>query len=59
MKPARQLESLPAGEVALSKVATVVVANYTACHANAAQLDELQAFVRERAQILNHESPPQ
>lgn len=59
MKPARPLEALPAGEVALSAVATVVVANYTACHANAAQLEQLQAYVRERAQILKHESPPQ
>jgi hypothetical protein len=58
MKPARQLEALPAGKVALSTVATVVVANYTACHANAVQLEQLQAYLFER-QAITSQQPQQ
>lgn len=58
MRPARQLQPLPSGEVLLSTVAATVAGNYTACHANAAQLEQLQAYVREREKVFSTESAP-
>jgi len=39
--------------VQLSTVAATVVGNYGACHANAAQLEQLQAYVREREKVFS------
>lgn len=58
MRPARQLQALPSGPVQLSTVAATVAGNYTACHANAAQLEQLQAYVRDREKVFSTESPP-
>lgn len=43
--------------VALSAVAGTVTGNYTDCHANAEQLRQLQAYVREHIKILEVKAP--
>ena len=47
-----------AAPVALSAVAATVAGNYTDCHANAEQLRQLQAYVREHAKVVSAGSPP-
>lgn len=46
-----------AAPVALSAVAATVAGNYTECHANAEQLRQLQAYVREHIKILEVKAP--
>lgn len=46
-----------AAPVALSAVAATVTGNYTDCHANAEQLRQLQAYVREHINILEVKAP--
>jgi hypothetical protein len=58
MRPPRLLQPLPNGEVQLSTVAATVSGNYTACHANAAQLEQLQAYVRESEKVFSTNSAP-
>lgn len=47
-----------ASAVALSTVAATVAGNYTDCHANAEQLRQLQAYVREHKKVFSTESAP-
>lgn len=47
-----------AAPVALSAVAATVAGNYTDCHANAEQLRQLQAYVREHVKVVSAGSPP-
>ena len=47
-----------AAPVALSAVAATVAGNYTECHANAEQLRQLQAYVREHVKVVSAGSPP-
>lgn len=56
MRQARPLQPLPDGPVHLSTVAATVAGNYAACHANAAQLEQLQAYVLERENVFARES---
>lgn len=46
-----------AAPIALSTVADTVAGNYTDCHANAEQLKQLQAYVREHIKILEVKAP--
>jgi hypothetical protein len=47
-----------AAPIALSAVAATVAGNYTECHANAEQLRQLQAYVREHVKTLSAGAPP-
>lgn len=58
MRAPRPLQPLPDGEVQLSTVAATVAGNYGACHANAAQLEQLQAYVREREKVFSAAPAP-
>ncbi|MDF1652620.1 hypothetical protein [Pseudomonas aeruginosa] len=42
----------------ISTVAATVAGNYGACHANAAQLEQLQAYVREREKVFSAAPAP-
>ncbi len=47
-----------ASPLALSAVTATVAGNYTECHANAEQLRQLQAYVREHVKALSADAPP-
>jgi len=47
-----------AAPVALSTVAATVGGNYTECHANAEQLRQLQAYLRDHGKIISGDQPP-
>lgn len=55
--PAGAADEAPAG-IALSTVAGTVAANYTSCSANAEQLTQLQALLRQYQQVQEGREPP-